>query len=425
MSDVLIDKKYHNVKYFFDEFKPTFNSTNFFIKRDATIIPVWGYGIDVQKGLVKVNTRTKDNRPTSVNVLYNDELYFTTNVITMPGYNNTSNIVDMETVSIETLSTFSNDFKNGVFTTNQPLSSSAFSRVRKNKNSLYLNGENDHKLVFFHLDKKIKNIENESLEVIGQRNLVYFTIFNDEAVVQMLDLCLKSLHLTNLVKSFDVLIITDQYLKNKIINLPIAENFNILFHIMPSIQDSVEASMQKLKVFEFSQINNYKNILFLDADIVILQSIQQLFTSLDNVTNNETIQTVFNELGSPITHYHSLRYFTDDDIVYMHQKKLKPFNAGQFLFKNTLKMKKHFENIIWLTKAWGGYYFYEQSFLNYYFNVKTKLTSNEILHPVTKLNNYRGDAFHPYVSIVHITGGMLRDKVLGMRNALTKKGIII
>jgi hypothetical protein len=109
----------------------------------------------------------------------------------------------------------------------------------------------------------------------------------------------------------------------------------------------------------------------------------------------------------------------------MHQKKLKPFNAGQFLFKNTLKMKKHFENIIWLTKAWGGYYFYEQSFLNYYFNVKTKLTSNEILHPVTKLNNYRGDAFHPYVSIVHITGGMLRDKVLGMRNALTKKGIII
>jgi hypothetical protein len=44
------------------------------------------------------------------------------------------------------------------------------------------------------------------------------------------------------------------------------------------------------------------------------------------------------------------------------------FNAGQYLFVNNMRMLHHMYNVDWMTRAWPGEYFFEQAFLNHYFN---------------------------------------------------------
>jgi hypothetical protein len=56
-----------------------------------------------------------------------------------------------------------------------------------------------------------------------------------------------------------------------------------------------------------------------------------------------------------------------------------PFNAGQFLFRNSSRMREHFNNVNWFMKNWVGEYFFEQAFMCYYF-CKAYLTDDSILN---------------------------------------------
>jgi hypothetical protein len=58
-----------------------------------------------------------------------------------------------------------------------------------------------------------------------------------------------------------------------------------------------------------------------------------------------------------------------------------PFNAGQFLFRVSERMKAHFDNVNWFMLNYTGEYFFEQAFMNYYF-CKGYLTED------TKLQKY-------------------------------------
>jgi hypothetical protein len=56
-----------------------------------------------------------------------------------------------------------------------------------------------------------------------------------------------------------------------------------------------------------------------------------------------------------------------------------PFNAGQFLFRNSERMRKHFDNVNWFMRNWAGEYFFEQAFMCYYF-CKAYLTDDGALN---------------------------------------------
>jgi len=66
--------------------------------------------------------------------------------------------------------------------------------------------------------------------------------------------------------------------------------------------------------------------------------------------------------------YHNITRYTKEKIKRLEELKIKPFNAGQFLMLASVAMARHFTNVKFITHLWQKEYFFEQSFLNTYFN---------------------------------------------------------
>lgn len=265
-------------------------------------------------------------------------------------------------------------------------------RVKFNKNSPYKGSPEDKEKILNILKDKFNCAVSKSSAAIGSKNLVYFSVFGVEFSL-LLELLLKSLVKFAKPFDFDILIITDEVSRKAILAIDELKEFNYDFHIVKTPEDPVVASMYKLNIFDYRRINEYKNVLFLDADIICFKNINFLFNKTDNtldVVDNlyekyKREGSINTQVISAATLTHSVCYFLKEDKEYIEKEDPKVFNAGQFLFKNCQQMKMHFENIIWISKIWPSAYFYEQSFMNQYF-VLNKLCSFETLAPVTKLS---------------------------------------
>lgn len=265
-------------------------------------------------------------------------------------------------------------------------------RIKFNKNSPYKGLPEDKEKILNILKDKFNCAVSRSSAAIGSKNLVYFSVFGVEFSL-LLELLLKSLVKFAKPFDFDILIITDEVSKKAILAIDELKEFNYDFHIVETPEDPVAASMYKLNIFDYNKINEYKNVLFLDADIICFKNINFLFNKTDDtldVVDNlyekyKNEGTINHQIISAATLTHSVCYFSQEDKEYIEKEDPKVFNAGQFLFKNNEQMKAHFENIIWLSKIWPSAYFYEQSFMNQYF-VLNKICSFGLLAPATKLS---------------------------------------
>ena len=70
---------------------------------------------------------------------------------------------------------------------------------------------------------------------------------------------------------------------------------------------------------------------------------------------------------------------TEDRKKYILENSPVPFNAGQFMFKNTNVMEGHFAAVLWLSSVWPGVFFFEQSFMNFYFTLH-EMVKKEVLN---------------------------------------------
>lgn len=199
-------------------------------------------------------------------------------------------------------------------------------------------------------------------------NLIYFTVFGNKDYLNMLKLCLKSIVLScNNKMSFDFLFITEIDFEKEISFFTKDFNNKSFFLIKNTIKNPMRASMQKLNIFEFEKIENYEKIVFLDCDILVLKNINTIFEEKWN-DNLLSVFQGFNISGGFNSKFHGLTgKVPEKKIQDLKLKNIVPFNAGHFAFKNSIKMKNHFENTLWLSKVWPGEYFYEQSFMNHYF----------------------------------------------------------
>jgi lipopolysaccharide biosynthesis glycosyltransferase len=125
--------------------------------------------------------------------------------------------------------------------------------------------------------------------------------------------------------------------------------------------------------------------LFLDADILAARDLNHIFS---NSYEHERLYVKINKqkvsFSSHSGVYHGLKHLTNDQLEQMKLNNQMPFNAGQFLFLNSNKMRKHFENVNWLMSVWPGPYFFEQSFMNHYFCLYN-LTDNQKFGSKVKL----------------------------------------
>ena len=227
----------------------------------------------------------------------------------------------------------------------------------------------DDKMLFDKITERFQetNTLKPSVNHTG-RNLVYFTLGVDEKFTRMVKSCIWSILQNTREVVFDILIIHDS-------EVAVSEFCKIFpevqFHFLEveKAKDGIEASMNKLKLFSFPKIAEYKKVLFLDADIVFGKvDIRDVFgLELSTRTFYSVVHsTCLVEMHQ--TFFHTIRRYEKNEMVKFEEANLVPFNAGQFMFTISNVMQRHFENILYLISVWRKNYFFEQSFMNYYFN---------------------------------------------------------
>lgn len=249
--------------------------------------------------------------------------------------------------------------------------------IRHKTSDIYNDTEEDRKKCLYEIDEKINESYQYSDIPVGTKNLIYYTVYFNKGYTELLDLSINSI-LKNSKINFDILIITDEPTKELIDKLYFTKKIVPKFLITETPFDGVIASQNKTRVFEYENINEYNNILFLDCDIVCIKDINTIFKQ--NL-KTDTLYTAYNlnlSYGHHKTFHHGFEMLSEDFVSEMRTNKQMPFNAGQFLFKNSERMRKHFNNVCWFMESWAGEYFFEQAFMCYYF-CKGYLTDSNVL----------------------------------------------
>jgi hypothetical protein len=229
-----------------------------------------------------------------------------------------------------------------------------------------------------YIDQLIEKTENLNDELINtKKNLIFFSVYFDNGYIDLFDLCLKTLHYHKF-KNYDILIITDEPTKKVIEQLNILNFFNVHFLITDNAIDSSDASMKKCLLYNFDKIFDYEKIFLLDVDIMCVKNADIIFDI--PIHKNQLYAARQLNLTSEDFRkkYHGFSCIPDSFIEHVEKTNQLPFNAGQFLFLNSKKMKVHFDNINKFMKEWTGTYFYEQCFLNYYFCKAGMVMSTEM-----------------------------------------------
>jgi hypothetical protein len=204
-------------------------------------------------------------------------------------------------------------------------------------------------------------------------NLVYYTLGFNEVYLKMLYLSIVSLNKYNTI---DVLVLCDEKLYDKCYQT-IGDIKNVRIEKSTGCYDAMSSSMKKLEIFKYD-ISKYEKVLFVDCDILMHKNLNDIF---EKITDNKLY--AYNEQYQFLWHllkFHSLRDYTDNETAFLYNNKIRVFNAGLFGFLNNETMKQHFDNIMDMVENYEGEYYYEQSFMNKYFNLKN-------LTDLTVINN--------------------------------------
>lgn len=200
------------------------------------------------------------------------------------------------------------------------------------------------------------------------RNLVYFTVNGNPDYLSLLRVCIQSIiRNSSDLSKIDFLVIGGSWHDYQCIRMEFPE-ITLYYHQVKSPKDGAEASMNKLRVFDFPYVTEYQKILFLDCDIVFTQDIQRIFDT--EIQDSKIYAAIHKDIrfATHNTPEHNITTYNNEVIWSLKNSGIAPFNAGQFLMLGTEKMKRHFENVRLVLGLWVGAYFFEQSFLNTYFN---------------------------------------------------------
>ena len=207
------------------------------------------------------------------------------------------------------------------------------------------------------------------------KTLIYYTLGCSRGYIEMLEISIQSLRK---VYTGDIGVVCDESMIDECRQrMP-----DVLFWSVPDSTTGTIASMNKLRIFDFIDVNEYAKVLYLDTDILVVNSIDTYFEKIDE----EGMLYVYTENTNQQSHTHlywSLQTYTEREYSFFRQEKILVFNAGTFGFVSTQEMKDSFQSVRDMIATHTGPYFYEQSFLNVYFN-----TRNKTLRHVFTPDNY-------------------------------------
>ena len=233
-------------------------------------------------------------------------------------------------------------------------------------------------------------------------HLIYSTVGYDYNYLRCIDIFLKTFVMFNDVSNFHFLLICDEQMITTARD--IIKKYNIKSDIlkMNNSNKPYIASMHKIHIFDYPEIMNYTNIIYVDLDCIFTRSLNDIV----NQTLDDNKIYAYKEQDNVEKHRHlfwSLNNYTNEDIEFFKKNNMYPFNCGCFLFKANDNMKKHFNNIINLVSEHKGEFFYEQSFMNYYFN-KNLLSDYSIINDSNYFMNFKDIVPSNNPIIIHFCG---------------------
>jgi hypothetical protein len=233
-------------------------------------------------------------------------------------------------------------------------------------------------------------------KVTGSRNLVYYTVGHNPKFIDILNLSIRTLQIRN--PNTDVCVLCDENMVETC-NLILPKHVHCFSY--PNASTPQVASMRKLCIFNNIDPSIYDKVLFIDCDTVVDADLDSIFSRIVS-PDVLYVQTESLDQASHQEIYWSLKNYEDSTLSYFRDNSILPFNAGCFGFMNSDIMKHHFNEVLVMIKNYSGEYFYEQSFMNVYFNTRN-ITNRDVLNtdvyrlfPV-KNTEYSG-------KIVHFTG---------------------
>ena len=238
--------------------------------------------------------------------------------------------------------------------------------LRKNTNTIFSDDNEGRLQCLRQLEERIAKVSSPYVQDAGKKTLLYYAVYFDTGYVDLFNMSLTSV-LKNTSHDFDVLIITDKATQKRIEAAECAKLVSLKYLITETPTDGVEASKNKVRIYQYAEIYKYNRILFLDCDVIATKDCTFLFNQ--HITEGTFYSIKNNNIN--IQHfqsiYHGFITVSQEFVEEMRCVGQQPFNAGQFLFKNSEEMRQHFENLLWFMDNWPSEYFFEQSFMCYYF----------------------------------------------------------
>jgi lipopolysaccharide biosynthesis glycosyltransferase len=229
------------------------------------------------------------------------------------------------------------------------------------------------------------------------KDLVYYTVGYNNSYIDVVVLSIKTLRIFN--QTVDILLLCDQSMRNECEEK--LKDLRVFLYTFPDSPTPEASSIQKLSIFQYPRISEYDRALFIDGDTVIHLDVSVI---IERVVNPAVLYvgTENEKMESHIGFYHSLANYTSEQLNFLKDNRIYGFNAGCFAFCVTDVMRTHFRNIQYMIATYMGGVFYEQSFMNVYFNINN-MTDRTVLTADTYQifpNNERYGG-----RIVHFTGG--------------------
>jgi len=265
----------------------------------------------------------------------------------------------------------------------------------------------DRSKVLSVLKEKFLTSSKLSNVVTGNKNLIYYSVCGDDYWFELFQLSLFSLIKQGEI-NYDVLVITSESFKQKILQLEIKE-LNIYFLIVPEPVSNIEPSINKLLIYQYKKLTDYSKVLFLDCDILAVKPFSQIF--LKNIDCKKLHTYIHSEFiikhkhYAHITPWHGIGVATNEDLIKLKEEDQIPFNAGQYLFVPNEQMISHFENVHWFSKEWPQKYFFEQSLMTHYFCLNS-ITSHSALTDVFQLMSIK-DKSNIEINIKDVSGSLI------------------
>ncbi len=196
-----------------------------------------------------------------------------------------------------------------------------------------------------------------------QKILYYFTIGFDKTFVKCLELAIETLRRYS---SQTIVALVDEDID---VDLP-----GVIVYKCKKSKTPEESSMRKLDIFNYPIIYSFDKVLFIDSDIVTHCDIDSIVLK---ISDPEKLYVYTEDFPGGHTHlYFSLCNYTSEQLASL--KDVGVFNAGLFGFIPSECMKKHFDGVKELIQKHTGKFYYEQSFMNVYFNLIPNSTDRNL-----------------------------------------------